>query len=159
MTREPLADPCDLVGTWMLSRTIEDRRGGPDGRVEGRLELVLESPDRVAWREHGTWHRPDGDVEVQRTLGVVRRDGGWWVVFADGRDFHPWAPGEEVVHDCRPDTYRGVVTGTSVAWSVTWEVTGPAKDYRMETRLRPLSGAACPPGATRPAGSPRPAGS
>ncbi|ROR90655.1 DUF6314 family protein [Nocardioides aurantiacus] len=133
----PLADPRLLLGGWLLERTIEDRRGDLDGVVEGRLELAEEAPDRLRWEERATWLRPGGEVPVTRTLRVVRRGEGWWVLFEDGRDFHPWSPGDAVVHDCRSDTYRGVVTGSPASWSVTWEVTGPAKDYVMHTRLRP----------------------
>ncbi len=137
-----LDDPRDLLGSWDLSRTIEDRLGDLGGVVEGRLELTETGPDRLRWEERATWHRPTGDVAVRRGLWVVRRAAGWWVLFEDGREFHPWAPGSEVVHDCRPDTYRGTVTGSPTDWSVTWEVTGPAKDYLMLTRLRPAAGQA-----------------
>lgn len=136
---QPLADPAALCGTWSLERTIEDRRGDLGGRVDGVLELVEEQPGVLRWEEHGTWRRPAGDVEVRRGLRLVRRTTGWWVLFEDGRDFHPWSPGAEVVHDCRPDTYRGLVTGSARDWTVTWEVSGPAKDYRMRTRLRPAT--------------------
>ncbi|KQT94591.1 hypothetical protein ASG49_06990 [Marmoricola sp. Leaf446] len=142
----PLADPRRLLGGWVLERTIEDRRGDLGGVVTGRLELVEEAPDRLRWEERATWQRPGGEVAVRRTLRVVRRDAGWWVLFEDGRDFHPWRTGVQVVHDCRPDTYRGLVTGSPDSWSVTWEVTGPAKDYLMRTRLRP----AAPEGTSGP---------
>lgn len=135
----PLTDPRVLVGTWQLSRTIQDRLGDLGGLVEGHLELTKEDPERLRWEEQGTWRRPTGDVAVRRGLLVVRRATGWWVLFEDGREFHPWAPGVPVVHDCRPDTYRGTVTGSPAGWSVTWEVTGPAKDYLMLTRLRPAA--------------------
>lgn len=134
-----LADPSALCGRWAFERTIEDRRGDLGGLVDGTLELVEEQPGRLRWEERGTWRRSTGDVEVRRGLRVVRRTTGWWVLFEDGRDFHPWSPGAEVVHDCRPDTYRGLVTGSVRDWTVTWEVSGPAKDYLMRTRLRPAT--------------------
>ena len=140
-----LADPRSLVGTWSFHRTIEDRRGtahggaGDDVAVAGLLALTLVAPDRVDWEERGTWHRATGPVDVRRGLRVARRGAGWWVLFEDGRDFHPWVPDEPVLHDCRPDTYCGLVTGTTRGWSVRWDVTGPEKDYVMRTRLRPAS--------------------
>ena len=60
---------------------------------------------------------------------------GWWMRFDDGRDFHPWTPGEQVVHPCAPDTYCGVVAGSPERWTVQWDVTGPRKDYTMRTVL------------------------
>jgi hypothetical protein len=130
-----LDDPRDLVGTWSLQRVVEDHLLGEVSRIDGELVLTREGPDLVVWEERGTWHRADGDVDVRRGLRLVRTGDGWWVRFEDGRDFHPWAPGEQVVHDCAPDTYRGTVTGATDGWTVVWEATGPAKDYRMTTRL------------------------
>ena len=136
-----LEDPTTLLGTWVLTREIEDRRAGERHHVEGTLELGLDGADRVRWVETGLWHHPAGDVEVHRRLWLERLDGSdedggqWWVRFEDGRDFHPWRPGREVVHPCAPDTYRGTVAGTVQEWEVTWEVTGPAKDHTLRTRL------------------------
>lgn len=80
--------------------------------------------------------RGEHEIPVNRTLFVELRDEGWFVTFDDGRDFHPWEPGEEVVHPCAADTYVGrielVDPGT---WTVEWHVTGPAKDYTMASRL------------------------
>jgi hypothetical protein len=132
-----LESPETLLGTWNLARTIEDRRLGEEGTLTGVLDLTEEQPGRIRWEERATWHRTGGDVAVSRRLRLERADHGWWMRFEDGREFHPWAPGEPVVHDCAPDTYRGQVSGTPDGWSVTWEVTGPEKDYTMTTLLTP----------------------
>ena len=128
-------EPTDLLGTWRLERVIDDRQLGETSRVDGSLALAETGPGEVSWEERASWHRPDGDVAVRRGLRIVRTDDGWWVRFGDGRDFHPWTPGEEVVHDCAPDTYRGRVSGTTRAWTIVWDVTGPGKDYTMTTVL------------------------
>jgi hypothetical protein len=130
-------DPSALVGTWQLSRVIEDHLVGGVSHVDGFLDLTQETADLVLWQEQGTWRRTDGDMAVSRELRVERADDGWWVRFEDGRDFHPWRPGAQVVHDCAPDTYRGHLTGTAERWSIVWEATGPRKDYRMTTTLVP----------------------
>ena len=130
-----VTDPMQLLGTWTLARVVEDHLLGEVSHVDGSLELTARGVDLVLWEERATWHRADGDVPVRRGLRLERTDDGWWVRFEDGRDFHPWRPGAEVVHDCAPDTYRGTVTGTSEGWSVVWEATGPRKEYRMTTRL------------------------
>jgi len=136
MTRS-LGDPAILLGDWRLSRTIDDRLTGQQTRIDGTLSLEAVSPDRIRWEEKGRWHQPDGDVEVRRGLWVVRDEhtGAWWVRFEDDRDFHPWKPGEPVVHPCGADTYRGLVQGTPDLWTVEWAVSGPAKDYLMTTEL------------------------
>ena len=136
MTRSALADPTDLLGRWELDREIDDRAAAERHRVDGVLTLELVAPGRVRWSETGRWRHPTGDVDVRRDLWLVHEPAdGWWVRFDDERDFHPWSPGEPVVHPCAPDTYRGVVTGTADSWTVVWEVTGPRKDYTMTTRL------------------------
>jgi hypothetical protein len=130
-----LDDPTALLGTWSLTRVIEDHVLDEVSDLDGSLELTLLGPDLVQWEEQATWHRPTGDVAVRRRLRLESTDYAWWVRFEDGRDFHPWQPGQQVVHDCAPDTYRGTVTGTTQAWTVVWEATGPRKDYRMTTTL------------------------
>lgn len=146
------ASPRALLGRWELHRDIDDRYAGERLRVLGTLTLRhLDGPvdPGIDWAEEGRLHRPGrAGVSVARRLRVVRRDdgaGGWWVCFADGRDFHPWRPGTWVEHPCGPDRYRGLVEagdarpGTRVAaWRVTWQVTGPTKDYTMTTRLHRL---------------------
>jgi hypothetical protein len=129
-------EPEALIGTWRLARTIEDRRD-EDSTLTGVLELAEDEPGLIRWEERATWHRSAGDVEVTRGLQLVLTGDGWWVRFDDGRDFHPWSPGEPVVHDCAPDTYRGQVSGTPDRWTVVWEVSGPAKAYTMTTVLTP----------------------
>ncbi len=154
-----LGDPVGLLGEWLLSRVVEERQSGERSRVEGRLALVADAPDRIRWEEHGVWHRASGTVEVRRSLWIVRvaETGAWWVRFEDGRDFHPWTPGVPVVHPCGADTYRGAVSGTPQRWTIDWDVTGPTKDYAMWTELSAC--AARPHPATGPAGNPPPAGS
>ncbi|WP_127480190.1 DUF6314 family protein [Nocardioides pantholopis] len=127
--------PTDLLGTWTLEREVDDRLGGEVRRVTGSASLARLADDHVRWTEEGVMTWSGGSVEVGRTLDVVRRgDEGWWVLFSDGRDFHPWSVGSEVDHPCGADHYRGLVTGDARAWTVTWRTTGPHKDYVMVTR-------------------------
>ena len=137
------ATPTELLGTWRLTRVVDDRRSGERRDVLGSATLSASGPERVRWQESGTMTWPGHAVEIQRTLYVDRvdRDGDSWLVrFEDGRPFHPWAVGAEVEHACAPDTYRGLVevegevAGEPVeSWSVAWEAIGPEKDYRMRT--------------------------
>lgn len=125
-----------MLGVWSMARTIDDRHGDEQSTVDGTSELVLEDDGRIRWSERGTLHRRAGDIPVSRTLFLEPREDGWWVTFDDGRDFHPWRPGEKVVHPCSPDTYTGSVDIIGPdTWTVRWQVSGPAKDYTMVTIL------------------------
>jgi hypothetical protein len=131
-----VTSPFDLLGTWTLNRTVEDRRSGERREVRGSATLTEDGPDRVTWQESGTMTWPGHSVPVTRTLRVVRDPAGWVVHFEDGRVFHPWAVGAQVDHPCPPDHYRGLVEteGDPVTrWTVVWEALGPEKDYRMVT--------------------------
>ncbi|MBR2574404.1 MAG: hypothetical protein IKE14_08750 [Loktanella sp.] len=62
------------------------------------------------------------------------------VRFADGRDFHSFAPAGQVAgtdHPCGEDHYRVVYDFTRWPdWRATWDVTGPRKDYTSVTEYR-----------------------
>lgn len=127
-------EPTDLLGTWTLQRQVDDRLGGEVRAVEGSATLALVADGHVRWSEEGTMRWSGGEVPVSRTLDVVRRDAGWVVLFADGREFHQWSVGAPVDHPCGADHYRGLVDMPGPdRWRVTWVVRGPAKDYTMVT--------------------------
>lgn len=135
-------DPRVLLGTWSFTRTVEDRLARGVVEVAGTTTLTEEGAS-IRWAEEGLMRRGDLELPVSRVLHLVPEADSWRVIFEDGRDFHPWQPGGEVVHLCGADTYRGVVevapTGAGESadeWSVIWRVAGPAKDYVMVTRLR-----------------------
>lgn len=129
-------DPVTLLGDWSFVRTVEDRLGGEVLRVDGALSLVEEGLSRIRWHERGVMRRETGDLEVFRVLFLVEGEAGWLVTFEDGRPFHPWRVGEWVEHPCAADLYRGLVKADgSELWSVTWQVSGPRKDYVMTTHL------------------------
>ncbi len=127
--------PPSLVGRWSLRRRVIDRVVGTAGEVDGTLTLAP-MPGGVRWFEEGTLHWGGHDYAVHRELHLVAPAagaGGWQVRFADGRDFHPWTPGEVVRHPCRADEYCGlvVVDRSALRLRVLWDVTGPAKQQRI----------------------------
>ena len=127
--------PETLRGEWQLRRRLVDRVAGGHGTVAGILTLVADGAG-VDWREHGVlrWH--GGSVEVTRRYLIRENADGWWVLFEDGRPFHPWRPGSPVEHPCRDDVYRGLISVRGPdRWSVLWDVVGPAKQQRIVTRL------------------------
>ena len=130
-------EPTDLLGCWQFERRIVDRdaSGMRFGRVTGTLHFSLDA-DAVDWRERGTLTWNGRELAVFRNLRIVRCGDGWMVRFDDGRDFHPWRPGAPVVHPCREDTYRGLITVDRAGdrLRVVWDVGGPDKDRRLFTR-------------------------
>ena len=126
-------DPTDLLGTWTLTRLVDDHRAGERREVVGTAELSEVADGLVRWTESGTMTWAGHAVPVSRTLRVVRDDDGWFVHFEDGRPFHPWAIGRQVDHPCAPDHYRGLIEVADGSWTVTWDAVGPEKDYRMVT--------------------------
>jgi hypothetical protein len=134
--------PTDLLGTWALSREVDDRLAGETRQVDGTATLTQLADDHVRWSEEGTMRWTGHEVPVERTLDVRREVTGDWVVhFSDGRVFHPWTVGEQVDHPCSPDHYRGRidVAPDGRSWTVTWHSTGPAKDYVLRTRHTALT--------------------
>lgn len=140
MTDRNLDDPRTLVGTWTFSRDIDDRLTGTHNTVEGRTELTVVTDDEIRWHETGTLHLNGQELPVSRTLRIVRREGSWMVTFDDGREFHPWSPGNEVEHPCGADLYIGRIDLEPAVrtWNVRWDVSGPAKNYTMTTTLTEL---------------------
>lgn len=124
-------DVADLVGRWTLARRLADRRAGVIGTMSGEL-VVDRDGDGLRWSESGVLRWAGRDVPATRTY--LLRDG--WVLFADGRPFHPWTPGRPVTHPCRDDVYTGLVTVDGDRLRTLWDVHGPAKHHRLITRFR-----------------------
>lgn len=135
------ADPANLVGEWIISRDITDFRARISGTFQGRLVVVADT-DGYAWAESGTLQWRDRTSLATRNLRLQHLEAGWWMAFADGRPFHPWRPNSEVVHRCGQDIYTGIVGHRLAAPNqigITWNVTGPDKHYRLDSRYRRLS--------------------
>jgi hypothetical protein len=122
-----------LVGSWSLRRTVHDRRTQQTGQVRGEL-TVTEAGGRLRLHETGVLVWAGRERHVQRTTYLELRDAEVWVTFEGGLPFHPWRPGEDVVHPCAEDTYVGRdLDGDTMRTS--WRVTGPAKDQMLTTEL------------------------
>ena len=138
--------PTDLLGQWVLERTVHDRLADLRGTVTGTTELTTVDDDTVRWHEAGTMVLGERTTPVWRTLTVRRALAGdgpddpagrWRVCFADGRPFHDWVWGMQVEHACAPDDYTGLLAGTPERWTVRWHARGPAKDLLLASTLTP----------------------
>jgi hypothetical protein len=120
----------ELVGRWRVERRLLDRRSGIAGRFRGTATF---EPDGRWWEE--------GTLDLGAYHGPARRElriAGDAVQFADGRPFHPLdLTGGPVEHLCGEDTYTGAYRLVAPdRLEVSWRVTGPDKDQRIETVYR-----------------------
>jgi hypothetical protein len=130
-----------LSGDWNVVRRINDHSSGQVGSFRGTASFrpCAESrPRTLVYTESGELrlgsHRgPAG----RRLLVLDPGDGTVDVQFADGREFYRLdlrlgACAAE--HPCRADQYDVTVTRLSAdSYAETWRVTGPAKDYELQT--------------------------
>lgn len=125
-----------FAGVWRLDRRIADARAGQDGQFVGQAHLA-ENGDHWLWTENGQLTMGDGApmTATRRYRWTEPAPGQICVWFDDGRPFHDLAATAR--HDCAPDFYQ--VTYDFADWPVwrcRWKVTGPRKDYVMETTHR-----------------------
>jgi hypothetical protein len=62
------------------------------------------------------------------------------MTFADGRPFHPWTLGTEVIHPCAADTYAGRIERLGDSrLRIVWDVTGPTKNQLIVSTFSRLA--------------------
>ncbi|WP_127900480.1 DUF6314 family protein [Solirhodobacter olei] len=131
----------DFAGRWQLTRCILDRRAGAEGRFEGTATLTPGGAG-LAYAETGLLTLGTAPpMTAERRYFWAEAPGGLIAVrFADGRPFHGFDPATgtpAASHWCDPDDYRVAYDLTRwPEWQATWDVTGPRKDYRMESFYR-----------------------
>jgi len=126
----------DFLGRFSVERRIEDRRAGAQSWFEGRAEITAQ--------DDGALYLEKGDLILGAQRFTAERSYLWRpagarieVLFDDGRPFHDFDPvsgGQATEHLCGDDVYRGGYDFREWScWSVTWEVSGPRKDYASVT--------------------------
>jgi len=126
----------DFIGTYSVSRVIEDHRAGQQSRFEGQASIDAHEAGAI-YREAGHLILNDQRFAAERSY-IWRANGARIdVLFEDGRAFHdfdPEAGGNATEHLCGQDMYRGGYDFSEWScWAVTWDVAGPRKDYRSVT--------------------------
>ncbi len=135
-----------LAGPWHIDRRIEDRRTTLPQSFDGTAVFVETGTDALLYREEGTLVTGNRTIRATQSHHWQCAPDHADVAFADGRPFHRVVlDGHRAgaVHDCPPDLYRVAYRfETPDCWWQTWHVTGPRKDYTLEsvfTRLhRPV---------------------
>ncbi len=125
-----------LLGTWRLTRSIEDRRSGQGGTFEG---TAVFRPERAGLRYREEGRLALGGFETLASRGyryAFPAPGRAEVRFADGAPFHALelsAAAWDVVHPCGADLYRGTFRLAGAGrWTAVWRITGPRKDQRLD---------------------------
>lgn len=129
--------PGDFAGPWQVARVIDDRRAGQAGVFEGTARFSPNGAGRLRYAETGRL-RMGGGVPMQADRVYLWRfdRGRVEVSFDDGRPFHGFALGgvAGADHWCDPDAYRVAYDFSDFPrWRAVWTVTGPRKDYVMDS--------------------------
>ena len=129
-----------LTGRWRIARRISDARAGMVGRLTGWAAFTPSAD--------GLIHDEIGDLRFGAYLGpatrlyhlVINGPAEAMVRHADGTPFHALdlASGRAaILHRCGDDDYRGRYRVLDEnRFTVSWQVAGPRKQYRLATLHR-----------------------
>lgn len=122
----------DFAGHWVLTRVI-DHADGTQATMTGTADFTPDGAG-LAYSEKGLLHLT-GHAPIRAERRYLWRP-GLEVLFDDGRPFHTIpAGGGGAEHWCDPDHYRVRYSFDAwPRWQSVWEVTGPRKSYRMDSR-------------------------
>ncbi|MEM8536805.1 MAG: DUF6314 family protein [Pseudomonadota bacterium] len=127
----------DFAGEWRMSRQIDDLRIGESGALYGTVSFTHDG-DTLRYEEKGTLvFASAAPIKAQRAY--IWRFAGKHVevAYANGAPFHSFplvAEAAATPHLCGDDTYNGVYAFADFPqWQLTWNVTGPRKNYRTVT--------------------------
>jgi hypothetical protein len=123
----------DFIGVWQLTRQITDRMHGLGGQFVGQTRFEKEG-DRLRCLESGDLTLASGaTLSADRQMFWQIMPDRIYVYYADGGLFHTFTPhgiSEGTPHLCGEDHYISRYDFTAFPrWSVTWQVSGPRKDY------------------------------
>lgn len=127
----------DFLGDWRLERQIDDRLAGAKGRFTGAA-VFSAAGEGLQYRETGTLRFGAQSFQAERVYHWRAEGPDIRVDFEDGRFFHAFDPAmtaPRAHHFCAPDDYTVSYDFADwPAWSATWTVKGPRKDYTSVTR-------------------------
>jgi hypothetical protein len=129
----------DFLGDWHISRRITDRFADQLGTLEGVAVLRAEGAKGLIYEETGTLLLGTAaPMQANRSYLWTFGPDAVAVRFANGDPFHDFAPDGQSQgsdHLCGADMYKVSYDFRDwPAWTATWSVAGPAKDYTMRTR-------------------------
>lgn len=130
----------DFRGIWVLSRQIKDVKYGQDGRMTGEARFDTIGAGLI-YCETGTLSLASGAaMQAERRYLWDADATGVVVRFADEKPFHRFDltdTAQGTSHLCGDDWYNVFYDFSHwPAWSATWIVTGPRKDYTSTTHYQ-----------------------
>ena len=140
-----------LLGTWQVTRLIDDRRAGITASFNGTAVVAgtpgadLAAPGaRARYTETGTLRYGAHTGPASRSLDATRLAGGAVLLsFLNGLPYIELDLSTGVCerrHPCAEDTYDStIVVRSAGVLEERWLVRGPAKDYSAVTTLRRVS--------------------
>lgn len=137
-----MLQPNAFIGTWTLARRLTDRLGQMDGAFTGQAVWRRQDDGSLDYAENGTLVLDrGGEMHAERRYQWRWEGDEVAVYFADGAPFHRFEPtgrGAGTTHLCGADTYNVAYDFTDwPAWTATWDVVGPRKDYTSHSTYRP----------------------
>ena len=129
-----------LAGQWSLARCIR-HADGRENSLTGKA-VFTRSGTRLIQEESGLLRLDDQVLKARQRLNWCQDGFLLRVHFADMRPFHEIPMGvadPEAVHDCPPDRYHVAYDFARwPIWTSVWTVTGPRKDYVMNSTYTPV---------------------
>jgi len=132
----------DFIGDWQLQRRIHDDAYGQHGSLAGTARFHANGAV-VDYHEQGRLTLAGGmTMQAERSYIWQPDPQGVTVKFADGAPFHRFDLGGKVKgtqHLCGADLYNVTYNFESwPAWSATWVVAGPRKNYTSVSHYKPV---------------------
>jgi len=131
-----------LLGSWDVSRSYADCRGGTTGSFQGQAVLALDAggPGRALYEETGQLCLGSHRGPARRILEFDRRADGAVMLYRPGRqpyvDLDLTSGAWETFHPCGADRYEiSTVVRSHGVVQEYWRVRGPDKDYTAVTTL------------------------
>ena len=132
----------DFLGEWEITKSIQDNTGQSSGNFSGMARFTNHDDGTALYHEIGTLELIKGQsMKAERRYRWLQETNGQITVqFQDGRPFHSIDVNETNPighHSCDPDTYEVLYNFSDWPnWRSTWRVTGPRKDYIMQSRFQ-----------------------
>tara|TARA_B100001093_G_scaffold217192_1_gene208414 strand:+ start:794 stop:1240 length:447 start_codon:yes stop_codon:yes gene_type:complete len=137
-----------FLGYWTLDRHIDDFLFGQTGQFTGQATLVASDTE---------WHYFESGILTLQNQTPLKSEqrymwsptpNGFDIHFENGRFFHSFDLPENsrinssatAYHWCDPDDYNVQYNLHNFPdWSSIWQVEGPKKSYKLESKYRRLS--------------------
>lgn len=127
--------------SWRAEKTISDLLHSVNYQFGGELEFKKNPDGSFLSDERGTIVGPQGSYESsKRYFYRPKSPSVIDVLFENKSFFHSLEcdlyPRFQIHHHCGDDLYTGSYEFDLNAWSSSWQVTGPAKNYILRARYK-----------------------